>query len=103
MLKDSFNRGTWTKEKRNFLIAIVILTVIVFTVGTFVSRDDTQVFDDPKLTRSDSAEIDSIVEKLYSRPTAEDDSMYKAFKLDELDSVMSTPTSPLVDSLLKEL
>jgi hypothetical protein len=54
------------------------------------------------ITGWDLAKIDSFNKTLLSPRAPEDDSMYKAYGLDELDSLMNEPTSPLVDSLLAE-
>ena len=66
------------------------------TTLTISKGGETIVID---YTDWDSVRVDSLF-KAASFQTTDDDSTYKAFGLDELDSMMKEPSSPLVDSFL---
>jgi hypothetical protein len=117
MLKEPSSRGKLTKEKLQALFVIAIFALAVFAVNTIYFDDKPAVSDNRSIfvqhkgtdtieidiTNWDSVRIDSLLRTLYSPRTQEDDSMYKAYRLDRLDSLMSLPTSPLVDSVLGDL
>ncbi len=117
MLKPPSSRGVFTKEKRNALIAIAILAALYFAVNEFFFKREPLILDNRKViiirngsdtiqidfTNWDSVKIDSFTRTRFPHPSREDDSLYKAYGLDELDSLINAPSSSLVDSMLMEV
>lgn len=52
------------------------------------------------ISKWDSIQVDSFIQTLNSESDTEDDSLYKLYKLDEIDSLMKLSDSPLIDSIL---
>ena len=105
MLRQS-NEQALSKNRTRFLIALVVFCLLYVSVSLFFKRK-TNV-PPISLTHQDSMQIrsqtDSIVKIVFPDSVREyNDSLYKAYRLDELDSPMNAPTSPLVDSLLREM
>lgn len=116
MLKEPIDRKAVIKQKIKMFSVLAILCALIFGIQSLFYPDeppkpnrlifvvknehDTTEID---ITGWSEAKIDSLISSGMHTRTREDDSLYRVYGLDKLDSMMHVPTSPLVDSMLKEL
>jgi len=116
MLKEPIDRKALTKQKIKMFSVLAILSALIFGIRSlfypyeppkpdrliFVTKNerDTTEID---ITGWNKAQIDSLIRSGMHKRTQEDDSLYRAYGLNKLDSMMHVPTSPLVDSILNGL
>ena len=105
MLKKPIDQKTLTKQKIKMFTVIAIFGALLYGVQSFfgphkpppssraifVSKNahDTTEID---ITGWDQKRVDSLINSGLPKSTPEDDSLYKAYGLDKLDSMMHSPT-----------
>lgn len=109
MLKEPIDRKALRKQKIKMFTVIAIFSALLYAVRSFFDPSEPRESNRVIFVSNnghDTTEIDitdSLINSILRKRTPEDDSLYQAYGLDSLDSLMHLPTSPFVDSALNEL